>query len=156
MRSRSHRSRQATSVAFAVCAALFAACSGPFVLLPGGRLEGEVVPVPGDWAFTDEISTIQIETRPDDPYSVNIWVVAIGPHLYLHAGASRSTWVEHLENDPRLRVRIDEKLYELAAARVTEAGEFARFADVYEEKYGVRPRNENVSEVYLLRLGPRG
>ena len=52
-------------------------------------------------------------------------------------------------------MRIEEKLYELAAARVTEAEEFARFADVYEEKYGVRPRNENVSEVYLLRLGER-
>ena len=30
-----------------------------------------------------------------------------------------------------------------------------RFAEVYEGKYGNRPRNENVSEVYLYRLTGR-
>ena len=130
-------------------------CSGPFVLLPGGELEGEPAPVPEDWGFSDAISTIQIETRPEEPYSVNIWVVAMGDALYLHAGRKRATWIEHLEADPRLRVRIEGRIYELAATRVVSAEEFARFADAYEAKYGIRPRNENVAEVYLMRLEAR-
>ena len=131
------------------------ACSGPFFLLPGGELEGEVVPVPADWSFTDDVSTIQIETNPADPYSVNIWVTAVDDALYLHAGANRATWVEHLEADPRIRIGIDDSLYELASTRVTGEDEYARFADAYESKYGVRPRNENIAEIYLLRLDAR-
>ena len=86
---------------------------------------------------------------------MNIWVIALDPHLYVHAGASRSTWVEHMEEDPRVRLRVDESIYELAAARVTEQAEFDRFSDAYETKYGRRPRNENVKEAYLFRLAPR-
>ena len=131
------------------------ACSGPFLLLPGGALEGELAPTPAEWSFTDETSTVQIETNPSDPYSVNIWAVGMGPSLYLHAGGNRTTWVEHLESDPNIRVRIEDKIYELASSRVAEEAEFAAFADAYEAKYGTRPRNENVSEVYLLRLRAR-
>jgi hypothetical protein len=130
-------------------------CGRPFVLLPGGALEGKVAPLPESWAFTDEIDTIQLETRPAEPYSVNIWVIALGEHLYVHAGANRSTWVEAMETDPRVRLRAGENIYELAAARVTDAAEFESFADAYEKKYGRRPRNENVGEAYLFRLGPR-
>lgn len=137
-------------------AMLFATgCGGPFLLFPGGALEGTATAVPTDWSFTDEISTIQIETNPSDPYSVNIWVVALDSSLYLHAGANRAAWVEHLESDPSLRARIDGSIYDLLAARVTEEGEFARFANAYESKYGSRPRNENLSEIYLLRLEGR-
>ncbi len=134
---------------------LVAACSGPFVTIPGGALDGELAAIPSDWAFTDEISTVQIETNPSDPYSVNIWALGMGPSLYLHAGANRATWVEHLDANPNIRVRIEGRLYELASSRVTEEAEFATFADAYEVKYGSRPRNENVSEVYLLRLSAR-
>ncbi|MEM9175748.1 MAG: hypothetical protein AAGC67_10975 [Myxococcota bacterium] len=130
-------------------------CSGPFFLFPGGALEGDVAPVPADWSFTDEISTIQIETNPADPYSVNIWVLELDGALYLHAGANRAAWVEHLEADPRLRIKIEEKIYELQSSRVTDADEFARFADKYEGKYGNRPRNENIAEIFLLRLTAR-
>lgn len=137
--------------------ALFAAtaCGGPFVLLPGGALEGETKAVPASWAFTDDVSTVQLETLPADPYSVNIWVIALGPHLYVHAGTNRSTWVENLESDPNVRLRVDDSIYELTSARVETQQEFDRFSDAYETKYGRRPRNENVGEAYLFRLGPR-
>ncbi len=51
---------------------LVAGC-GPFLLLPGGKLGGATAPAPSDWAFADEVNTAQLETRPEDPYSVNIW-----------------------------------------------------------------------------------
>jgi hypothetical protein len=101
------------------------------------------------------VKTVQLETLPTDPYSVNIWVIALGEHLYVHAGASRSTWVVNLEADPDVRVRVADSIYELAASRVEDQAEFDRFSDAYERKYGSRPRNESVAEAYLFRLGPR-
>lgn len=130
-------------------------CGGPFVLLPGGALEGPTEPVPESWGFTDEVDTVQLETRPAEPYSVNIWLTAADGVLYVHAGTNRSRWVEHLEADPRARVRVGETIYELAAARVREQSEFDRFAAAYEKKYGLRPRNESVAEAYLFRLERR-
>ncbi len=132
-----------------------AACNGPFVLLPGDALEGSTAPTPESWAFTDEVKTIQLETRPADPYSVNIWVIALGEHLYVHAGANRSEWVEHMEADPKVRLRVGDSIYELAASRVDAQDEFDRFSDAYEAKYGRRPRNESVDKAYLFRLGAR-
>jgi len=148
--------RHALALALALSlAAPLAGCGRPFVLLPGGALEGKAVPLPESWAFTDEVNTIQLETRAADPYSVNIWVIALGEHLYVHAGANRSAWVENLEADPKVRLRVNDSIYELAAARVAEQAEFDRFSDAYERKYGRRPRNGNVTEAYLFRLGPR-
>jgi hypothetical protein len=135
--------------------ALGTGCSGPFLLLPGGELDGRTAPTPTSWTFTDEISTIQLETRPVDPYSVNIWAVAMGDQLYLHAGGNRTTWVENIEEDKRVRIAIDGSIYELVAVRVEGAGEFGVFADAYEAKYGRRPRNENISEIYVYRMGAR-
>jgi hypothetical protein len=128
---------------------------GPFLTVPGGKLDGVPAPAPDDWSLIAEVDTIQLETRPEDPYSVNIWVVGMGPALYVHAGANRSTWVENMEVDPEVRLRVEGTLYDLRASRVESQDEFARFSDAYEEKYGSRPRNEDVTEAYLFRLEPR-
>jgi hypothetical protein len=128
---------------------------GPTLVFPGGALDGKPAPTPSDWTFTDEVSTIQLETRPDDPYSVNIWAVGIDDRLYVHAGANRAAWVERIEADPAVRARIANRIYSLEAVRVDSQAEFDAFADAYETKYGTRPRNENVDEVYLFALGAR-
>ena len=132
-----------------------AGCGRPFVLLPGGALEGPTADTPGDWSFTDAVDTVQLETRAADPYSVNIWVIALSDHLYVHAGDNRSAWVVNLEADPNVRLRVGESIYELAASRVEGQEEFDRFSDAYEKKYGRRPGNESVAEAYLFRLGAR-
>jgi len=134
--------------------ALLSGC-GPTLLLPGGELSGPVEPIPADWAFAEAVSTVQLETKPAEPYSVNIWAVGIGNRLYVHAGTNRSQWVENLIADPQVRVRIEGKIYPLVASRVERPEEFADFADAYKKKYGVRPRNENVADVYLYRLDAR-
>ena len=149
------RLRQLARFAAVLTLLSLAACNGPFVLLPGGELDGDVTAVPSDWSFSDEIDTVQLETQPSDPYSVNIWAVGVGPSLYDHAGANRATWVEHMEANPDVRVRIDGKLYELRASRVEGQEEFDRVSSDYEEKYGSPPRNPNVSEAYLFRLEAR-
>ena len=132
-----------------------AGCEGPFANFPGGALGGTPTAVPGSWAFTDDIDTIQLETNPAEPYSVNIWVVALDDKLYVHAGDNRAAWVAHIEADSSVRLQADDAVYELAASRVTGQAEFDRFADAYADKYYGRPGNENIGEIYLFRLAAR-
>ena len=120
-----------------------------------GELTGSLKEPPADWTEVASKEVIELETNPAEPYSVKLWVIGMGPNLYVHAGANRATWVEHIEQNANVRLLIDDSLYELLAVRVESAEEFAAFAMVYEEKYGNRPRNENVDEAYLFRLLPR-
>ena len=51
---------------------LTAGCGGPFLSIPGGALAGEVVSEPvTDWSFVDSVF-LDLETRPEDPYSVEL------------------------------------------------------------------------------------
>jgi len=134
---------------------LVSACGGPTLVFPGGALDGETAAAPADWSFTNDVSTIQLETNPSDPYSVNIWATGIADKLYVHAGANRATWVEYLESDSSARVRVEGTLYAVSAARVESQDEFDAFANAYEAKYSTRPRNENVTLAYLFRLTAR-
>lgn len=138
-----------------ILTAPIAGCGEPFLILPGGALEGTAVATPDGWSSTEAVKTVQLETRPADPYSVNIWATAVDENLYVHAGANRSTWVENMEADPNVRLRVNDSIYELVASRVEGQAEFDRFSDAYERKYGRRPRNEKVAEAYLFRLGVR-
>ncbi len=148
--------RSHTAPALIVALALgLVACTSPFGFFSGGALEGPTAETPTSWAFTDEVDTVQLETQPDEPYSVNIWATAAGEHLYVHAGATRATWVEHMEKDARVRLKVGDAIYELEAARVESQEEFDAFAEAYETKYGWAPRNGSVVEAYLFRLLPR-
>ncbi len=73
-----------------------AAC-GPLGPVPGGRLSGQVVSTPvTDWTFLNDQPTIELETRPDDPYSVTVWCVSLGSRLYVGAGGPRRRWANAL------------------------------------------------------------
>jgi len=81
-------------------------CGGPMVMIPGGQLSGTVQPVPSDWSFSDEFDDVQLETRPSDPYSVNIWGVADGARFYIVSGRGlESAWAKHIDEDPNVRLR---------------------------------------------------
>ena len=132
---------------------LLAGCD--WIPFSGGQLQGTATPVPADWTTVAAANVIQLETNPEDPYSVKLWIIGDGPNLYVHAGANRATWVEHMDTDPRVRVLIDGALFELRAERVTTQAEFDAFSNLYEAKYGNPQRNGNVGEAYLFRLLPR-
>ena len=92
---------------------------GPLGPLPGGRLSGEVAGAPPDWAFSDAEKNVQLETRPGDPYSVNVWGVAVGDHFYLASGqAGESKWAQYIVEDPEVRLRVAGTVYEMRAVRV--------------------------------------
>ncbi len=126
-----------------------------YVPFSGGSLKGQVEAPQANWRDVAAAQVIQIETNPDQPYSVKLWVVVVDNMPYIHAGKNRATWVEHLEKNSELLLGLDSKLYELNAVRVTAQAEFDKFAMAWETKYGNPPRNLDVNEVYVYRLEPR-
>ena len=70
--------RMATGVIATVGLVIVTGCGGPFAVLPGGALRGDVESPPSDWSFARSIETAQLETRPDAPHSVNVWFVSLG------------------------------------------------------------------------------
>lgn len=129
-------------------------CGGPVAVFPGGALDGPVKPAPASFAFAREAGTIQLETRPADPYSVNVHGAVAGEGLYVSAGDNRAAWVEHIETDPRVRVRIEGDVYELRARRVTDAAELDAFAEVWIQNAWARDPRE-LGEVWVYRLEAR-
>jgi hypothetical protein len=138
-------------------ALLVAACGGPIGPIPGGELDGEVVEEhPSDWSFTDEIETIEVETRPDDPYSVTTWCIADGGSIYVGAsGGKRSRWVRNLLADPRVRLRIAGKLYERKAVRVMDEEVFNTLRAKLVAKYDYEPDPDAETEPMLFRFDRR-
>ena len=119
----------------AACLVVVAGCSEPLYTIPGGELAGPEVEAPLQWSQVPD--TIQLETRPADPYSINIWGVAVGDDLYVATGPEGANWTPYIETDPRVRVRLEQEVFPLRAVLVDDADEQARVTTVYEEKYGM-------------------
>jgi len=104
------------------------ACGGPFLVFPGGELEGEVVEDPvTDWSFVDE-PFIDLETRPSAPYSVELNYVVADGKLYIDPAEGRR-WLEYIREDPRVRARFAGKIYPLQAVLVGRPGELEGFPE---------------------------
>jgi len=132
-------------------------CGGPLAMIPGGELSGTVQPVPTDWAFSDEFEDVQLETRPSDPYSVNIWGVADGARFYIASGRGlESTWAMYIEADPNVRLRVGEIVYELRAVRTDDPQDRVRFLAAVKNKYdGFEPDEEQAVAAVLYHLESR-
>lgn len=115
-------------------------CGGPFFVFPGGALSGEVVTTPvQDWSFVND-RFMDLETRPDDPYSVELNYFVRDGELYIDPAEDR-TWHRYIREDPRVRVRFGGRVYPLEAVLVGRPGELEGFdADRY--VYRLDPRSE--------------
>ena len=140
-------SRKWAVIALALAAA---GCSEPFVTIPGGELSGADQAPPDSWEAVPD--TIQLETRPLDPYSINIWGVGIEADLYVATSGGGTAWTEFIEADRNVRVRIDDQLFRMQATLVDETGERGRVIQAYYDKYEVDPHEGWVSEGMIFRL----
>lgn len=139
----------------ALAALASAACSGPFVVFPGGRLDGDERPVPSDWSFAGDYGTCQLETNPADPYSVNIAYTIFDGSVYINAGDTETQWVKNMAADPSVRLQIDGILYAMRAERVSDPGEVARFGEAWTAQSMFRRDPAELDPVYVYRLVAR-
>lgn len=140
-----------------LCLSVLAVACDPMGPFPGGVLSGQVATdVPTDWSFTDEEKIVQLETRPSAPYSINLWGVGIGDRFYLASGrGGGATWVEHIAQDPRVRLRVGTTIYELRAVRVANEMYGEQFVEALKRKYDWEPSGRERDEAWLFRLDPR-
>ena len=104
------------------------ACGGPVLVFPGGELRGEVVEEPvEDWSFvTDRF--VDLETRPEQPYSVELNYVVKDGKLYIDPAEGRR-WLDYIREDPNVRVRFGGKIYPVRAVLVGRPGELEGFPE---------------------------
>jgi hypothetical protein len=137
---------------------------GPLGPFPGPKLRGSVVEEAAkDWSSVDAVKVVQIETDPEDPYSVSTWLTRVGSEIYVFAGSDESPWVRNIGEDPRVRVRIEGRIHELRAAKVRDLEKKRAFLTAmkskYQNDYGFDPdfyqRAWDTGEFVLLRMEPR-
>ncbi|MFK7895467.1 MAG: hypothetical protein AB8G23_06505 [Myxococcota bacterium] len=154
------------SVAFAVSAlaVLVLLGCGPVGPIPGGALSGEIGPAEvTDWSFAAEVETAQLETRPGNPHSVNCWFAAVGEDLYVPTSIilgpkkpELRSWVAHVAEDPRVRIRLGDAVFGREAVRVEEGPEFAAARLALESRYGIAIEDRDPErEIWIYRLDPR-
>jgi hypothetical protein len=152
-------SRPRLIVLLAAVASL-AAC-GPLGPFPGGRLRGEVHQgAPPDWSIARDAKQIQLETRPEDPYSVNVWCGVMDGKLYVPTSLILGTddpaergWVKNVQEDPGVRVRIEGTVYPLRAVRVDDPAEREAARKMLLAKYEVEA-DEHATAAWIFRLDP--
>ncbi len=132
-----------------------AACDGPFGITSGGELSGTVEDPPVVWQFEAEAGLAQLETRPEDPYSINLAYVQLDGRLYVYAGDTRTNWVQHIEQNPLVRILIDETLYPVRVVRVSDDEELAAFAAQWTSRGMFQRDPLQFEEVWLYRLETR-
>ncbi len=66
------------------------------------------------------------ETRPSDPYSVQLNYIVRDGKLYIDPAEGKN-WLDHLRADPRVRVRFGQTIYDLKAILVGQPGEIEGF-----------------------------
>jgi hypothetical protein len=125
---------------FVLTLAFVLGCGGPLLVFPGGELSGEVVTEPvTDWSFAND-TFVDLETRPGDPYSVELNYVVKDAQLYIDPAEGRK-WLDYIREDPRVRVRFDGKVYPLEAVLVGQPGELEGF-DEDRFVYRLDPRSD--------------
>ncbi len=111
--------------------------SDPRGPMPGKRLSAaEVAERVDDWSFSDEHLLLQIESRPENPYSVNITFLTHQGQLYVVCVyAEESRWGRYLQVTPEARLRIDGRIYPGRATLVEEPVLIDELIDPYAAKY---------------------
>ncbi len=127
--------------------------------IPGGRLSGEeVTGRVTDWSFTRENRPLTLEVRPSNPYSVNTSFFVLEGNLYVSSilgGDSR--WAQFLLDDPNLRIRSGNKLYQVRATKVEDQA----MIDAIHEGRSQRPGGgttrtpEQLARMWFFRMESR-
>lgn len=132
---------------------------GPLGVIPGGRLDGPLADQQRpDWAFTRDVQTIQVEVDPQHPLSVTTWVFTLDGELYVAADFFNpfKQWPRRALADPRVRLRIDGRIYERRAVRVTDAALIERLRHAIADKYEIRDGGiASKIDVWFFRMEPR-
>jgi hypothetical protein len=128
---------------------------------PGFGLSGQVVEeAVTDWAFTDDHSTVFVETESWYllPHSVTTVVFRHGDDLYVPSrNPEGKRWVSNVQRDHRVQLKIGDRIYPRRAVRVTDPTLIEEFYVAIGEKYDrLRHRPNEGPELWFFRMDPPG
>ena len=101
-------------------------CNGPMAWMPGGALDGPEQTAQNWTTAAAGADTLELETRPEDPYSVRIGFVLRDGDLYIDPAEERR-WYAYLIENSAVRVRFVDTIYRAEVVEVTDATELAGF-----------------------------
>ena len=130
--------------------------SDPIGPLSGRAFTGEEAPYPDDWSFSDEHMTIAIEVRPEDPHSVTTICFVVDGVLHVPASnGSKKRWTQYLLEDPRVRLKIGDRVYPANAVRVTPEDP-SYYLKAGGEKYPrlLESSEDPPDDLWLFRIDP--
>ena len=137
------------------CCLTVSACDGPPHFMAGGELSGAVSDVPVVWQLDEESGLAQLETRPEDPYSINLTYVQMDGRFYIYAGDTKTNWVKHIEQTPLVRIRVDDAIYPTRAVRVDDDDEIRAFAGIWANLSAFQRDPLKLEEIWLYYLVAR-
>ena len=115
--------------------------SDPWNQLPGKRITGEEVTEPvDDWTFMEKSTRVTLEVRPSDPYSVDIRSFLHEGILYLNSISPENRWTQYLLEDPKLRIKVGNRIYKALATRVEDAALVNEIQEAREQMNPGRPQ----------------
>ena len=131
---------------------------GPLGPIPGGRMSGPVVDPaePLDWSGAER--EIEIEVRPEQPWSLTVWRVVVDGDLYIPSGnGAERRWTQVAVADPRVRVRSQGRIQEGCLVRIEDPTIRRRVRDALVELYPMFPGGdgEDDGSIWLFRVDPR-
>lgn len=144
----------------------------------GFWLTGNVVRTPvTDWSFIDSIRNIQVQTHTPYllPHVLTTDIARVDDHIYLFseyfapAPGKRDTrgdfpqarfWNRMVVRDPRIRVKIGDRLFDMRAYPLTAPAEIEMVRNVFLSKYDDVKRRDDAPEsrrpaLYFFRLEPQ-
>jgi hypothetical protein len=131
---------------------------------PGLWLTGQSVTTPvTDWSFTDQFQTIYVQTRAwyGLPHSVTTTITAYDGRLYLTSVyrpgmrfPDDRLWNKNILRDPRVRLKIGDRVFDGIAALVTDSAEKDAVLDAKAKKYpGQRATDRSLVHVFRVQTG---
>lgn len=117
---------------------------GPLEILSGGPFRsGELTPAPASWDFLKDRQQIEFQTL-DPASSRTVWLGTVDGRLFLVSGYMNTgygglwkQWPHYLENDDRVILRVDGKLYQQRLERITGGDIVPRVLTEFDRKYGI-------------------
>ena len=130
-----------------------------FFVRPGFWQTGEVVRTPiDDWSFAAKPSTIVLETRSPYfiPHAVRVKPIVIDRQIYIPSGQYRMErgypdrlWASNVFRDPRVRLKIDGKIYEMNLILITNRAEAEKLFHRNPEMWAKGPDGQERQVGYL-------
>lgn len=131
----------------------------PGLWLTGDRAEGPT----RDWAFTDDHEEIFVQTRTRVliPHSITTYCAVHEGDLYLFSAyyqggvfPDERAWNRNVMRDPRVRLKIGERLFDQALSHVTDQETRRAVHESFVAKYP-EWSSPGLENVHILRVGER-